>query len=119
MYDDDVPWAWRYDAKCRGIDTEIFFPPRDKDLYTNIADKAKAVCLGNDGEPACPVRKECLKEAIKNDELHGIWGGLSHRERNAMIRKYTSAGMTLDEWLETPNALKTSKNNKQKPESLS
>jgi len=36
-----------------------------------------------------------------------------------MIRKYTAAGMTLDEWLETPNALKTSKNNKQKPESLS
>lgn len=119
MYHDDPEWAWRYEAKCRGVDTELFFPPRDKTLYTSIADQAKAVCLGTNGEPACSVRKQCLTEAINNDELHGIWGGLSHRERNAMIRKYTNAGMTLKEWLETPNALKTPKNSKQKPESIS
>jgi WhiB family redox-sensing transcriptional regulator len=100
MYDDNVPWAWRYEAKCRGLDTEIFFPPRDKELYTPIAEAAKAVCFGYDGEPPCPVRKDCLKEAINNDEQHGIFGGLSHRERNAMVRKYTAAGKTLDEWLE-------------------
>lgn len=100
MYDDDPKWAWRYDAKCRGVDTEIFFPPRDKDQYSSIAEKAKGICLGNDGSPACPVRKNCLKDAIEREELHGIWGGLSHRERNAMVRKYEKAGMTLDEWLE-------------------
>lgn len=99
-YRDETPWAWRYDAKCRGEDTEIFFPPRDKALYKPIADRAKAICLGKDGKSACPVRKECLKEAIKNDELHGIFGGMSHRERNAMKRKYEKLGLTLDEWLE-------------------
>lgn len=120
MYDeDDVPWAWRYNAKCSGVDTEIFFPPRDKELYTDIAEKAKAICLGLDDKPPCPVRRQCLTEAIKNDELHGIWGGLSHRERNAMVRKYTDAGMTLEEWLDRPNALKTPKNSKQKSKGIS
>lgn len=97
---DNPPWAWRYDAKCKGEDTEIFFPPRDKDLYKPIADKAKAICLGKDGLPPCRVRKQCLKEAILNDELHGIFGGMSHRERNAMKRKYERLGLTLDEWLD-------------------
>lgn len=96
---DDPKWTWRYQAKCRGEDTEIFFPPRDKSLYKPIADKAKGICLGKDGKPACPVRLECLSEAIERDEEHGIFGGMSHRERNAMKRKYEKANMTLQEWL--------------------
>ena len=93
-------WAWRYDAKCRGEDTEMFFPPRDKALYKPIADKAKGICLGKDGRPPCPVRNQCLKEAIKNDEQHGIFGGMSHRERNAFLRRIQKQGKTLDEGLE-------------------
>ena len=58
-YSDDPDWTWRYEAKCRGEDTEMFFPPRDKALYKPIADKAKAICWGKDGRPPCPVRKEC------------------------------------------------------------
>ena len=96
---DDTAWTWRYEAKCRGVDTEIFFPPRDKALYKPIADQAKAICWGKDGNAPCPVRKECLKEAIVNDELHGIFGGMSHRERNAAQRKYKKQGLTLDEWI--------------------
>jgi hypothetical protein len=69
-------------------------------LYKPIADKAKAICLGKDGRPPCPVRQECLKEAIMNEELHGIFGGMSHRERNAVKRKITKLGITLEEWLE-------------------
>lgn len=98
-YPEDPKWAWRYRAKCIGEDTEIFFPPRDAALYTPIADKAKSICWGTDGRPPCPVRKECLREAIINDEVHGIFGGLSHRERNAKKRKYLKEGKTLDEWL--------------------
>jgi WhiB family redox-sensing transcriptional regulator len=88
---------WRYRAKCRGMDTELWFPPRDKDLYKEIADKAKSVCLGKDGQPPCPVRLDCLLEADKNNETHGIWGGLSHRERNALKRKADKLGLTLEE----------------------
>jgi hypothetical protein len=57
-----------------------FFPPRDKALYKPIADKAKAICWGKDGRPPCPVRKECLKEALINEELHGIfWRVIAQR----------------------------------------
>jgi hypothetical protein len=34
------------------------------------------------------------------DEQHGIWGGLSHRERNALKRKAAKVGLTLKEWVE-------------------
>jgi hypothetical protein len=38
------------------------------------------------------------------DEQHGIWGGMSHRERNALKRKATKAGKTLKEWIELKKA---------------
>ena len=102
MYEDDSgPESWRYKAKCRGIDTNIWYPPRDKEQYKNIADKAKAMCYGKDGLPECPVRKECLLYAEKMDDTHGIWGGMSHRERNALKRKAARAGLTLEEWVNT------------------
>lgn len=80
-------WSWRYRAKCRGEETDKWYPPRNRLLYKPIADEAKGVCFGRDGRPECPVRQECLLDALNRDELHGIWGGLSHRERNALVRK--------------------------------
>lgn len=100
QYDEEDDW--RYRAKCRGMDTELWFPPRDKNLYKPIADKAKAVCFGKDGRSACPVRIQCLLAADKNDEVHGIWGGMSHRERNALKRKADKKGLTLEEIVKTP-----------------
>ena len=90
---------WRYEAKCRGMDTELWYPPRDKKLYKNIAEKSKAVCFGKDGAPECPVRLQCLLYADRMDEQHGIWGGMSHRERNALKRKVTKQGLSLKEWV--------------------
>lgn len=106
---DEGPERWRYDAKCRdiewavtdidGVKYDIWFPPRDKTKYKDLADAAKAVCFGKDGLPPCPVRVQCLLYAESIDEQHGIWGGLSHRERNALRRKAQSKGMTLEEWV--------------------
>ena len=67
---------------------------------------------GVDGNPDfCSSRSEpvmfCVTpaanthcEALVNEELHGIFGGLSHLERNAVERKMRKQGVTLDEWLE-------------------
>lgn len=85
----DNDFSWHEMAECSGIDTpDIFFPPRDKAQYKTIADEAKTYCFGTDELIACPVRKYCLWEAVRTDEQHGIWGGLSHRERNALVRKW-------------------------------
>lgn len=30
----------------------------------------------------CPVRVECLDHALRNNEMYGVWGGLTPRERS-------------------------------------
>ena len=64
---------WRQQAACRGIDLEVFFPERGES-----AEPARQVCA------ACPVRRPCLDYAIINRITHGIWGGLTERERRAL-----------------------------------
>ena len=99
MRDPLEPESWRSEAKCKGMDTELWYPPRDKDLYKTIADKSKAICFGRDGKPECAVRIECLLYAEGIDEQYGIWGGMSHRERNALRRKAEKNNSTLEEWV--------------------
>lgn len=94
--------SWRADARCAGSDTEQFFPPRDKTKYKSIAAEAKTLCFGANGKTPCPVRLECLWYAVDSDEVHGIWGGMSHRERNAQVRKWRKTykdTMTLEEYI--------------------
>jgi len=43
--------------------------------------RAKLVCGG------CPVRAECLAEALDNEMEWGVWGGMTERERRAILRK--------------------------------
>jgi WhiB family transcriptional regulator, redox-sensing transcriptional regulator len=43
--------------------------------------RAKLVCSG------CPVRTECLAEALDNEIEWGVWGGMTERERRAILRK--------------------------------
>ncbi len=64
---------WRELAACRGADLDLFFPSRGEP-----AGPARQVCA------ACPVRQQCLDYAITNRVVHGIWGGLTERERRAL-----------------------------------
>lgn len=98
-YESSANLEWWHQAKCRGMDTELWFPPRDKIKYKEIATKSKSVCFGKDGFPECPVRLQCLFYSEDMDEQHGIWGGMSHRERNALKRKAAKVGLTLEEWV--------------------
>lgn len=61
---------WRDLALCAEIDPELWFPEKGES-----ARPAKRVCR------ACPVRRECLADALRRDEQWGIWGGLSRQER--------------------------------------
>lgn len=97
MYDIPRKHDWEKRAKCLEIEapTDDFYPPRDKALYAPVARRAKAVCKGKDGLPPCPVKRDCLMDAIERDEIFGIWGGQSHRERNALIRKAEATGRSI------------------------
>lgn len=68
--------SWAGAALCAQTDPDLFFPERGG---ASVA-AAKRVCL------ACPVRSECLDAALRRRERFGVWGGLSERERRALLR---------------------------------
>ena len=67
---------WMEEARCRGLDPDLFFPERGASTR-----EAKGVCAG------CGVRAECLEYALANGEKFGVWGGASERERRRIRRK--------------------------------
>ncbi|WP_414936975.1 WhiB family transcriptional regulator [Amycolatopsis sp. cmx-11-51] len=67
--------SWRVNASCRDTDPDGLF------VRGAEQNRAKAVCLG------CPVRTECLAEALDGRINFGIWGGMTERERRALLRR--------------------------------
>jgi WhiB family redox-sensing transcriptional regulator len=65
--------AWQADAACRGMGADLFFLGRGVN-----AGPARSVCAD------CVVRDACLSDAIDRGDRHGIWGGLSERERHRL-----------------------------------
>jgi WhiB family redox-sensing transcriptional regulator len=35
----------------------------------------------------CPVRTECLADALDNKVEFGVWGGMTERERRSLLRR--------------------------------
>lgn len=76
---------------CATVDPEAYFPDvQRKDLDTGRAQYtgssaevklAKKLCLD------CPYISDCLEFALKNNELYGIWGGLTYQERRVVKQK--------------------------------
>ncbi len=70
-------WAPR--AACRtATPDELFVRGAEQN-------KAKQVCTG------CPVRTECLAEALDNQIEWGVWGGMTERERRALLKRRPTA----------------------------
>lgn len=68
------PEDWPMLAKCRGMNDALF--PEGKDQK-----RAKSICMG------CPVRAQCLAEALDNRIEWGVWGGMTERERRQLLRQ--------------------------------
>ncbi len=70
-------WALR--AACRN--------QKPDELFVRGAEqnKAKQLCSG------CTVRTECLAEALDNRIEWGVWGGMTERERRALLRRRPTA----------------------------
>jgi WhiB family transcriptional regulator, redox-sensing transcriptional regulator len=69
---------WMRNAACRGQGFHPWFP---SDEIGEEADAARLICAG------CRVRPECLDYALVAGIRHGLWGGLSARERAALGRQ--------------------------------
>jgi WhiB family redox-sensing transcriptional regulator len=66
---------WPSYAACRGAEPDELF------VQGAAQNRAKAVCFG------CQVRTECLADALDNQTEFGIWGGMTERERRALLRR--------------------------------
>lgn len=64
----------RPSVKKDWVNPEWFFDP----LYE---DEAVKVC--ND----CPVRDACLKHALDQPEIFGVWGGMNERDRRKLLAR--------------------------------
>jgi len=69
------PW-WFAAAACRDADSDDFFLDRGQK-----ATKAKELC------GRCPVVSACLQYAVDAGFDYGIFGGMTPRERMALVRQ--------------------------------
>ncbi|MEV2239477.1 WhiB family transcriptional regulator [Micromonospora sp. NPDC049891] len=72
---------WRNQAVCRDYDPETWFPVGTSGPALAQTEAAKAVCR------RCPVRTECLNWALESGQRHGVAGGMTEQEREALIRR--------------------------------
>lgn len=80
LLDPTMAGSWQEDAACKGIDIEMFFSLDDED-------QARALDLCR----ACDVQQDCLRTAIEQREMYGIWGGTREAERRSIIREHRRA----------------------------
>jgi WhiB family redox-sensing transcriptional regulator len=69
---------WMQYAACRKMGFNAWFPA---DESGDGSDAARRICTG------CGVRTHCLEYALAAGIGHGLWGGLSSKERAAVTRR--------------------------------
>ncbi len=71
---------WTTRAACRDTDPDELF------VQGAAQNRAKTRCFG------CVVRTECLADALDNRVEFGVWGGMTERERRALLRRRPDVG---------------------------
>lgn len=67
-------WNWRTAARCRIENADELF------VRGALQREARAFCK------PCPVRTECLAHALDERVEFGVWGGMTERERRALLK---------------------------------
>ncbi|GLU47401.1 WhiB family transcriptional regulator [Nocardiopsis ansamitocini] len=75
---------WASQGACREMDPDALF------VQGAAQNRAKLICRG------CPVRTECLADALDNRVEFGVWGGMTERERRALLRRRPE----VENWIE-------------------
>lgn len=71
---------WRTLAACREEDPELFFPVGTTGAAAQI-EQAVAVCR------RCPAIEPCRQWALDTRQMHGVWAGLTERDRRIILRR--------------------------------
>lgn len=82
---------------CLGADPDLFFPNfvdengedvfDDGTVWESYGDTAEFYGEGKKICAVCPIREECLSNAMANKERFGLWGGLIPIERRRIERR--------------------------------
>ncbi len=84
---------WITEAKCRDGDPDA--------LFVRGAQQRSAAFVCRH----CPVKVQCLADALDNNIEFGVWGGLTERQRRALLKhnpvetnwaKYLAEGGTIE-----------------------
>src|ERR1700746_3194434 len=68
--------GWVSQAACRTTDPDALF------VRGAAQRKAAVICRH------CPVVQECAAEALDNKVEYGIWGGMTERQRRALLKEH-------------------------------
>lgn len=66
---------WAQQGACGKSDPDALF------VQGAAQQIAKQICMG------CPVIAECLADALDNRTEFGVWGGMTERERRALLKR--------------------------------
>jgi WhiB family redox-sensing transcriptional regulator len=78
MNKDDMTWM-EY-AACRKYDAV------NANWYADPATPEQRLAI-NICFSVCPVKSQCLSHAILTEERHGVWGGLTVKQRQILARQ--------------------------------
>lgn len=70
------PMPWAADAACASTPPDTLF------VRGAAQRSARELCF------TCPVRTACLVEALETETEFGVWGGMTERERRALLRRH-------------------------------
>ncbi|TXG92328.1 WhiB family transcriptional regulator [Rhodococcus rhodnii] len=68
--------AWVTQARCRQVDPDQLF------VRGAAQRKAATICRH------CPVMMECGADALDNRVEFGVWGGMTERQRRALLKQH-------------------------------
>lgn len=81
LAEEQTPWVRR--GLCVGKNPDEMF-------VTGAAQRDAARLCGG-----CPVRLECLADSLDNQTEFGVWGGMTERQRRALLKERPNVGSWL------------------------
>lgn len=70
--------AWFQEAVCASVGGDMWFPEPGQNYFLH---EAQRICR------SCPVQVECLEWALAEGEKFGVYGGLTAKQREELLKQ--------------------------------